>query len=125
MSFRFVHKVNQPYSKYGNKKTLYNGLVYDSIKEAAFAEQLDLLRHAKGKDRVVSWERQVPFTLHDGFTDKTGKKHLPIRYIADFKVKYEDGREEIVDTKGMRTEIFKMKLKMLLYRYPDINFIEI
>lgn len=37
---------------------------------------------------------------------------------------YPDGREEIVDTKGYKTKEYLLKRKMLLFRYPEINFIE-
>ena len=51
-----------------------------------------------------------------------------IKYVADFKVfkKDKDNIMEtwIVDVKGMKTSIYKMKIKLLLSKYPEINFIE-
>ena len=45
----------------------------------------------------------------------------PITYRADFRVAYMDGHVEIVDVKGMETEIFKIKRKIFEYRYPDLT----
>lgn len=49
-------------SKYGNLKTEYNGTVFMSKKEAHHAMLLDSLKKAsEKKERVVSYEMQVPF----------------------------------------------------------------
>jgi len=114
-----------PYNKYSNKKTTYNGVVFDSSKEASYARQLDLLKNARDpENRVVSWDRQVKFLLQPAFVDNKGKSHQKIEYWADFKVLYADGHEEIIDVKGFKTEIYLLKLKLLLYKYPDIDFRE-
>lgn len=116
-------------AKYRNVKTEYNGYVYMSKKEAGYAQQLDQMMKAKDpKDRVVSFERQVPYLLQESFIDKDGKKHREITYIADFVVKYEDGREEVQDIKGSKnftTDIYKIKKKILLFKYRNISFKEI
>lgn len=36
-----------------------------------------------------------------------------------------DGHIYYVDTKGMRTQVYLIKKKMLLYRYQDIDFREV
>jgi len=124
MNYKFALKIPKSKSKYGNVKTFYNGVVYESKREADCARDLDTLKKAVGKERIESIERQVPFLLQNKFTDNTGTKHREIKYIADFKVKYTDGREAYVESKGMRTDVYKIKLKLLLYKYPDITFIE-
>lgn len=114
-------------SKYNSKKTFYDGVEYDSKKEADYAAKLDLLRKATDPhERVVRVERQVAFILQDKFTDATGKKHLPIKYFCDFLVNYADGRQEIVDVKsfGTMTDVYKIKKKLLLFKYRDISFRE-
>lgn len=93
-------------SKYGNLKTEYNGYVYMSKKEANYAQELDYLMKAKGADRVLSFERQVPFQVI-----LNGKKIC--KYLADFKVFYADGHEEIIDVKGVRTNIYTLKKKLV------------
>src|SRR6218665_2488798 len=85
-------------SKYNAKRTEFNGVVYDSKAEAKFAGQLELLKNAVGPDRVVSIERQPKFQIHIN-------GQLVCTYIADFRVKYADGRTVIYDVKGVRTDV--------------------
>ena len=94
-------------SKYNAKRTEYNGHTYDSIREAAYARTLDILKQA---GEVVQWIPQVPFRL-------PGKT----RYVCDFLVFYADGRAEFVDVKGMETPAFKAKKKMVEELYAPIE----
>ena len=71
---------------------------------------------------VEEIECQPVYELQPAFT-KNGKRYRKITYIADFRTKYKDGHEEIVDTKGIRTEAFKLKLKLFEYKYPDKTLI--
>ena len=94
-------------SKYGNQKTVYNGMTFDSKREAAFCAELDMLKRASNKaEKVISYECQVPFQIIH-FEKKICK------YIADFVVKYADGSEKIIDVKGVRTDVFKLKKKLV------------
>lgn len=102
-------------SKYRNKKTLYNGEMYDSIKEARYAQDLDLLLKATKSPKLLSWERQPPFPCI-----VSGKKICV--YRADFKAIYED-RVEIIDVKGFKTSIYKLKKKLVEALY-GIEIIE-
>lgn len=100
-------KMKRPRSKYGNKVVEYKGEKYQSKKEGLYAQQLDFLKKATDPhERVVSWERQVPFLV-----EVNGQKIC--KYLADFRVHYADGRTEIVDVKGMRTEVYKLKKKLV------------
>lgn len=104
-------------SKYGNLKTEYNGYVYMSKKEANYAQELDFLMKAKNpKDRVVSFERQVPFQII-----MNGVKIA--KYLCDFKVLYADGHTEIIDVKGVRTNTYTLKKKLVEAQY-GIKIIE-
>ena len=109
------------YNKYNNKKTEVGGIVFSSKKEAEYYSELLLL---KSVGEVVNIECQVPFVLQDGYVWKE-MKIRPITYVADFRVTYNDGRVEVVDTKGFFTQIYKLKKKMLLYRYRNFNFKEV
>lgn len=105
-------------SKYGNIKTEYNGVVFMSKKEARYAEQLDFLKKAsKDHERVVSYEMQVPYKV------VVNGKHI-CKYLADFKVLYADGHVEIVDVKGVRTNVYSIK-KKLVEALHDIEIIEV
>lgn len=106
--------------KYGNKITEVNGIAFDSKKEAAYYEDL-LWRQRTGA--VKSIELQPEFVLQPAY-EVAGKKIRPIIYKADFKVTEASGHVYYVDTKGMRTQVYMIKKKMLLYKYPDIDFRE-
>jgi protein associated with RNAse G/E len=103
-------------SKYNAKRTEYNGFVYDSIKEAGYAKKLDLLKMAKGKDKVLSVERQVPYEM-------IVNDVKICTYRLDFKVTYSD-RVEHVDVKGVLTAIYKLK-KKLMKACHGIDIIEV
>lgn len=81
-----------------------------------------LLQKKAGIIREI--ELQPEFVLQEGYRNKQGKKVREIKYRADFKVTYADESVEIVDTKGYRTKEYLLKKKMLLFRYPELNFIE-
>lgn len=94
-------------SKYGNVRTEYNGRMYHSGKEADYARYLDAMRRAKtGKDRVARVEPQVPFKIRVG-------GQLICTYYLDFRVTYADGRIEHIDVKGVRTDVYKLKKKLM------------
>lgn len=100
-------------SKYGNVKTEYNGFKYDSKAEALYAQQLDLRIRA---NEVESWERQVPIRMEiNGM--------LICKYIADFKALLKDGTYEWTDVKGIETDVFKLKHKLLKALHPDIDLL--
>lgn len=104
-------------SKYGNAPTEYRGRVFHSKKEAAHAATLDLLKKAATpKERVVKVEYQVPIHLD------IGAVHVA-DYIADFVVEYGDGRKEVQDVKGFRTDIYKLK-KKLVFALHGVKIIE-
>ena len=90
------------YGKYNARKTEYNGVVYDSGREARHAADLDLLAKA-GEIRKI--ERQVPFSF-----EMYGKKIC--RYIPDFRITHKDGTIEYQDVKGHQTRDFRIKWKM-------------
>ena len=101
--------------KYNAKKVEIDGIVFDSRAEGRFYEHLLDLMH----DGVVeSFEMQKPYTLLDKFPHpKTGKTIRAIKYVPDFEVIYTDGRVEVVDVKGMQTDVFRMKCKLFMFRY--------
>ncbi len=101
------------YNKYHNKKTEFNGRVYDSKKEAMHAATLEMQRLAVDpKIKVVGVQPQVRFPL-----EVKGKK-IGV-YIADFVVAFSDGHSEIQDVKGVRTTIYKWKKKHFEVQYGE------
>lgn len=60
-------------------------------------------------------QRQVKFRLID--SQKTPERtERPCDYIADF-VYYENGKRIVEDCKGMRTDVYKIKRKLMLEKY--------
>ena len=106
------------YNKYNNKKTIVDGIKFDSEMESHYYIYLKQLKEI---GEVVDFILQPTYLLQEGF-NLNGKRIRAITYKADFKVIYKDGHEEVIDVKGKLTEEFKIKRKMLLYRYRDINF---
>lgn len=107
-------------NKYSAKKTEYKGIVYDSKKESRRSAELDLLEKY---GKIKNLQRQVRFILQESFIAFDGKRIRPIYYIADFY--YEQNNKKIVeDTKGFRTQVYLLKKKLFLAKYPDIIFIE-
>lgn len=98
-------------NKYGNKKT--KG--FDSAKEWRRNQELEIMQRA---GEISELNRQVPFTLMPSYTitDETTKQGFrtvrEIRYIADFTY-IKNGKRIIEDVKGMQTEVFKIKRKLL------------
>ena len=106
------------YNKYKNKKTMIDGFKFDSEMESHYYLYLKQLKEI---GEVVDFVLQPTYLLQEGF-NLNGKRIRAITYKADFKVIYKDGHEEVIDVKGKLTEEFKIKRKMLLYRYRDITF---
>jgi hypothetical protein len=94
-------------NKYGAKKSLYAGVVYDSKKEMEYAMFLD--SHLRAK-RIKKWERQIPFDL-------VVNKVKICRYIVDFKITHTDKTVEYVDVKGYKKgpayTMFRVKQKLM------------
>ena len=112
-------------NKYHNKKVIYNGIKFDSKKERDRYIQLKQL-HSWGK--IESLELQPKFLLLDTihYKDKTYPKTY---YKADFKYfDNEKGKYIVEDIKSPITakdKVYRLKIKMLLTKYPDIDFVEV
>ena len=100
-------------SKYHSRKTVVNGIKFDSRREADAYCKLFLLERA---GKISNLRLQVPYELQEKFTLK-GKTIRAIKYVADFVYTDENGVEHIIDVKGVRTEVYKLKKKMFMYRY--------
>ena len=101
-------------SKYGNKKVKIDGLTFDSKAEALYYSELKLKQKT---GEILFFRTQPRYRLLDGF-EKDGKRHRPIDYIADFEIHHKDGSIEVVDIKGYKTDVFRIKEKMFNKKYP-------
>lgn len=91
-------------SKYRNRKTVVDGITFDSKREAAYYSELKLREKA---GEVYEVELQRPFAL-------TVNGKLICTYRSDFH--FFDAianRRRVVDTKGFVTPEFKLKAKLM------------
>jgi len=90
-------------NKYNAKKTKYNDRTYDSQREANRAAEIDLLIKA---GEVIQVFYQVPFNLPGDIT-----------YKADFVILWRDGHWSVEDAKGAKTDVYKLKKKLMYSTY--------
>lgn len=125
-------------SKYGARKTVVDGITFDSKKEANRYRELKLLEEA-GEIRFL--RLQVPFELLPAQYAETGETYKrgemagqpkmkcierSLTYIADFVyTRTDDGKTMVEDVKGMKTKEYIIKRKLFRWRYPDYEFREV
>ncbi len=90
--------------KFRAKQTVTDGIIFSSKKEAKRYEELKLLQSA---GEVLFFLDQVPFRLPGG-----------VKYRCDFLVFWADGTCTIEDVKGMKTDMYNTKKKILEALYP-------
>lgn len=116
-------------SKYGNRKTVVNGIEFDSRKEAVRYQELRLLERAgkisglrlQEKFVLIPSQREASTEVYKSGPQKGRRKpgkllEKECSYIADFCYT-ENGEIVVEDTKGFRTETYKIKRKLMLERY--------
>lgn len=98
-------------SKYGNRKVIVDGIVFDSAREARRWRELRFLEDV---GEITDLRRQVPFTLVPA--QRVGKNVVEraVTYKADF-VYNEAGETVVEDTKGVRTKDYIIKRKLMLW----------
>lgn len=126
-------------SKYGARKTVVDGITFDSKKEANRYLELKLLERA---GEICNLRLQVPFELIPAQYEETGEVYTKgankgkpkrgkciekaVNYIADFVYYNSDATVRTVeDVKGMRTPAYIIKRKLFRWRYPDYEFREV
>lgn len=102
-------------SKYGSRKSEYNGEMYDSAAEAHRAAELDVLKMC---GKILGWRRQVPYVI-------TVNGIYICTYIVDFRVTGNDSKFWVEDVKGYATPVYRLKKKLFAACYPQIDFREI
>lgn len=108
-------------SKYGAETTEIDGHKFDSGFEAEHYAELKLMERA---GIITDLELQPRFLLQEGFIYH-GHKERKVEYVADFQYR-QDGKLIVEDTKGFRTDTYKLKRKLFLYKYGDkLDFREV
>ena len=114
-----IAKNNNPLfqqSKYGNRKTEVDGIVFDSKHEAHRWIELKYMERA---GLISDLKRQVRFELLPCQYDEQDKVvERSITYIADF-VYMENGKKVVEDAKSSatKTDVYKIKKKLMLWRH--------
>ena len=112
-------------NKYHNTKVIYKGIKFDSKKER---DRYITLKQLEKAGIIKELELQPKFLLLDTIHYK-GKTYPKTYYKADFKYfDNENGKYIIEDIKSPITakdKVYRLKIKMLLTKYHDIDFIEV
>lgn len=98
------HTAGEKVNKYGNKK----GGGFDSKREAKRFGELQLLERI---GEITELETQPVYEL---IPKQDGERRCD--YRADFRYK-ENGKIVVEDCKGFRTEVYRIKRKLLLFRH--------
>lgn len=99
-------------NKYHNKKVYIDGQVFDSRREYNRYCELLLLQRAHQISRL---QRQVKYELIPSQKTPQGAMRA-VNYYADF-VYQENGKTVVEDVKGVRTEVYKLKKKLMWQVY--------
>lgn len=99
-------------SKYRNKAITIDNIRFDSIREARRYQELKVMAKA---GLITELRLQVPYELIP--TQKKYGKTIAkkISYYADFVYRDRSGNLIVEDAKGVRTEVYKLKKKLMLY----------
>lgn len=100
-------------NKYHNKKITIDNILFDSKKEANEYMWLKILQDG---GKISDLEIQPKFILQPHYK-LNGKTIRAITYIADFSYYDENGQFHVVDVKGFKTDVYKLKKKMFEYKY--------
>jgi len=113
--------LQNPRSKLQSIECTVDGIKFQSRLEARRYTQLKQMEKA---GLIHDLELQPKFLLQERFKDPySGKVYQPIRYIGDFMYVDETGQKIVEDTKGFATDLFRLKWKMVIQKYPEIKFI--
>ena len=100
-------------NKYGNRKITAYGETFDSQIEY---HRYGVLRLQERVGIISDLKRQVKFVLIPTQRDEEGKLlEKECSYYADFTYKDSEGHLVVEDAKGAKTDVYKIKKKLMLY----------
>ena len=105
------NKKGKKKSKYHAKKTVVEGITFDSKKEAKRYMELKAMEKVGS---IQNLQLQVPFVLIE--KSKYGRS---IKYVADF-VYNKNGSKIVEDVKGVKTPVYKLKKRIMAEKYGII-----
>lgn len=108
--------------KYNNTKKTVDGITFDSILEA---RRYAVLKSRLEAGTISDLRLQPHYTIMEGYKDLSGTYIRPVQYIADFSyIINEDGKRIVEDVKGVRTEAYAIKRKLIRDRF-GVEIVEI
>lgn len=119
--FQALNQPKRKRSKYGNKKTVIDGITFDSEKEGKRYVQLRALQE---QGQISHLELQPVFKIYSGGTPVRYESGRQMIYKADFA--YFDGEHRVVeDCKGFKTREYLMKKAFVHACYPAVRIKEV
>lgn len=109
-------------SKYNSKKIEIDGIKFASKLEA---KRYEVLKKMENEGKIRDLELQKEYVLIPSFK-KGGKTYRKTSYFADFcYFDIEKDKYIIEDTKGFKTEVYKLKKKLFEEKYPQLTITEV
>lgn len=104
-------------NKYNAKKTIVDGIKFDSKRES---ECYLILKQKQIDGEITNLDRQVKFELIP-----KNDLYRAVNYVADFTFYDKNGEYHVIDVKGIITPEFKLKRKMFYAKYKfDIEIMK-
>ena len=110
--------------KYGAKPQVVDNVKFASKRESLYYLQLKALQKT-GRITDLELQPRFPMPPEGMWATVKGQKELVkvkpgtiCTWIADFKYKTREGKTVIVDVKGMRLPMYKLKRRLFDYFYP-------
>lgn len=94
-------------NKYHNIKTTVDGITFDSKAEARY---YGIYKRFQEWGKISNLQRQIPYIFKID-----GKKIFT--YKADFQYTDKEGKEHVIDVKGVETPVFRLKKKLIEAQY--------
>lgn len=99
-------------SKYRSRKVTLDGMEFDSHREAKRYRELSLLQRA---GEINDLRTQVRYILIPAQKKPSGGTERAVTYTADFVYRNKAGREIVEDAKGVRTQQYIIRRKLMLF----------
>jgi hypothetical protein len=100
-------------SKYHNQRVTRNGRIFDSKHEAGRYTELKLLERS---GKITGLKTQVSYLLIPAQYENGKCIERSCKYVADF-VYWQDGNLVVEDAKGLKTDVYRIKRKLMLKEY--------
>lgn len=112
---KYQHQTFFKKNKYNAKKVLLDGKKFDSASEGDYYSEL-LLQKRAGLIQDIELQAKEELWAYG--------EHIG-NYYVDFKVIHNDGSVEFIEHKGVATDLWKWKFKMLKAKYKNDKNVKI